>query len=164
LTWSPAGGAVSSYVIEAGSAPGRSDLASFSTGTTAASFFATSVPAGTYFVRVRAASVGGAGPPSNEVTAIVMPCVVPPPPGNLAASVSGSTVALTWTASSGATSYEIAAGSAPGADDILVSDLGSAATSLTAANVSANTYFVRLRSKNACGVGPPSNETIVIVR
>ena len=56
------GDPVQTYVIEAGSAPGAADLASFSTGSTATTFEAAGVPAGTYYLRVRANNGGGSGP------------------------------------------------------------------------------------------------------
>lgn len=69
LTWAaPLDGAFpTTYVIEAGSSSGRSDLANFSTDSTATSFTATGVGPGTYFVRVLAGNNTGAGAPSNEV-------------------------------------------------------------------------------------------------
>jgi hypothetical protein len=90
---------------------------------------------------VRAADAGGVGPPSNEVPVVVAPtcAVAPAAPSNLVTSVSGSTVKLTWTAGAGATSYLLLVGSTAGGSDILVSSLDSAATSLTAVNVGANT-------------------------
>jgi predicted phage tail protein len=73
LTWNAPIGtcAPTSYVVEAGSSSGASNLANFSTGSTATAFSASGVGAGTYYVRVRAANGSGAGGPSNEVTLIV---------------------------------------------------------------------------------------------
>jgi hypothetical protein len=167
LTWSPpAAAAVTAYIVEAGSAPGAADLANFSTNNPATSFTAFGVGPGTYFARVRAANLAAVSPPSNEVPVVVgSTCAAAPgAPGSLATAVSGSTVTLTWTPGARATSYLLAVGSRPGGSDILQTDLGSAATSLTAVNVGANTYFVRVRSRNACGVSASSNEAVVIVR
>jgi hypothetical protein len=167
LTWSaPAtGGPVTTYIIQAGSSPGESNLANFSTGSTATSFFATGVGSGSYFVRVRASNAGGTGAPSNEVLLLVgSPCGAPEAPSNLVASVSGSTVTLTWTPGAGALSYRLQVGSASGVTDLLDIDLGSTATTLTAFNVGPGTYFVRVRSTDACSQSAPSNEALVIIR
>ena len=59
------GGAPTAYQIEAGSAPGLADLAVVQVGTNRS--FSTPVPAGTYYVRVRAINGTGIGAPSNEV-------------------------------------------------------------------------------------------------
>lgn len=73
LIWAaPASGAPTSYVIVAGSAPGRSDLANFDTGSTALSYLATDVPAGSYYVRVFAKSSCGLSSASNEVLVFVI--------------------------------------------------------------------------------------------
>jgi hypothetical protein len=71
LTWTAPPGAVTAYVIEAGSAPGLTDMASFSTGNAATLFSATGVANGTYYVRVKAASAAGTSGASNEVTLTV---------------------------------------------------------------------------------------------
>ena len=75
LSWSaPAGGcAVTSYVMEAGSSPGASDLLQQDTGTTATSFSVSNVAAGTYYVRVRARNGNGDSGPSNEISGTVGP-------------------------------------------------------------------------------------------
>ena len=67
LRWSPPsrGTAATGYVLEAGSAPGLSNLATLNVGNVTA--FTTAVAPGTYYVRVRAVNARGASPPSNEV-------------------------------------------------------------------------------------------------
>ena len=56
-----------SYVIQAGSAPGLSDLADRDTMNPALSFVATNVQNGTYYVRLRGKNRCGTSGPSNEV-------------------------------------------------------------------------------------------------
>ena len=80
------------------------------------------------------------------------------------ASVSGSTVTLAWAAGAGATSYGLQAGSGPGLSNPFDQDLVSPATSFTATNVGAGTYFVRVRSINTCSVSAASNEALIIIR
>jgi hypothetical protein len=76
----------------------------------------------------------------------------------------GGSVSFVWTTPSGNPStYVIEAGSAPGLTNLVNSDLGSAATTLTATGVAAGTYYVRVRAKNSCGVGPASNEIVVSI-
>ncbi len=66
LRWNaPTGPAPTGYLIEAGTAPGLSNLARAEVGT--ATTFSTPIPAGTYYVRVRAVGARGPGLPSNEV-------------------------------------------------------------------------------------------------
>src|SRR5207245_8447562 len=72
LTWSaPAGGcAPTSYVLQAGSSVGSSNLANSTVGN-ATSYVATGVANGTYYVRVRAANEYGQSAASNEFTLVV---------------------------------------------------------------------------------------------
>jgi fibronectin type III domain protein len=165
-----AGSPPTSYVIQASSQPGGPpNLANITTGNTLTTAIATSVPPGTYFVRILAANDAGVGVPSNEVSLIVLgslPCVgAPTPPTNLVALINGSTVTLGWTISTGqATSYVVEAGSAPGATDIGVFDTGSSAGGATFAGVPPGTFFVRVRAKNTCGTSGQSNEVTAVVR
>ncbi len=166
LTWvAPSGGdAPSSYVVEAGSAAGRRDLADFDTGNATASLIADGVPAGTYFVRVRAKNAAGVSGESNEVVVTVSgtSCATAPgAPSGLSSLVAGSSLTLTWTAPSGAcapTSYSIEAGSTSGLSNLAVVNTGSSATSFSASGIGAGTYFVRLRAANANGQSGASNE------
>jgi len=171
LTWMPSVGgcAPTAYLLQAGSAPGQGDLANSSTGTTATSYVAQDVGAGTYYVRIRAVNAYGTSGPSNESILIVGTggCTSPPnPPGGLVTSASGTTVTLTWTAPVGGcapTAYLLQAGSAPGLSDLANSNTGTMATSYVAQGVGASTYYVRIRTVNAYGTSGPSNESILVV-
>ena len=90
--------------------------------------------------------------------------VTTPGPTNLAYTLSGSPLTLTWAAGTGASSYQLQAGSSSGRVDLADRDLLSPATSLVAPNVGVGTYFVRVRSNNSCGQSAPSNEVVVIIR
>jgi len=171
LTWqaSGSGDPATSYVIDAGSSSGLSDIVSFDTGSTATSFAATAVPAGRYFVRVRARNAAGSGLASNEVIVIVgaAPCATAPgPPTGLAGNVAGATVTLTWTAPAGTcptTSYIIEAGASTGLANLASLSTGTPATTFTTASVPNGTYFVRVRAGNAGGASAPSNEIVLTV-
>jgi pimeloyl-ACP methyl ester carboxylesterase len=158
------GGSVSSYVIEAGSSSGASDLASVDTGGTQTQFVASNIAPGTYYVRVRAKNAAGLGPPSNEIVLTFGQSCPIGAPSNLRAIVSGSLVTLSWATPVGSTpaSYVLEAGSGPGLSNVVVADLPNS-TTLTATGVAAGNYFVRVRSRNTCGVSSPSNEVTVTV-
>jgi hypothetical protein len=170
MRWDVGSGSASSFVIEAGSAPGARDLANFSTNNSATEFHTSGVGAGVYYFRVRAANDVAVSAPSNEVQVTVgshsSVCSGPPQaPGGLATTVTGQTVALVGGAAGGGpTSYVLEAGSAPGSTNLVNSDLGGSATSMTATGVGGGRYFVRVRARNACGTSGPSNEATVIVR
>src|SRR6185436_11497804 len=168
IRWSaPASGTPTSYVLEAGSATGLSNLANFNTGSASTSFSTSGVANGTYFVRVKAVNASGTSAASNEATLVVGPAAcagAPGAPGGLTiVGNSGGTVVLSWTAASGSPStYIVEAGSAPGASNVATIDLGGTATTLTA-SAPRGTYFVRIRGRNACGTGAASNEVTVVV-
>lgn len=67
LRWNAptSGSAPTGYILEAGSAPGLSNLATLTIGNQTT--FSTTAPPGTYYVRVRAINARGAGNPSNEI-------------------------------------------------------------------------------------------------
>lgn len=166
LDWTAIAEPVISHQLEAGSGPGLSDLAIFNTGTSAATVTVNNVPAGVYYARVRAVGPDNLpGPASNEIIVRVGACGGPPgPPANLTSRVTGNQVTLTWTASGGdaAASSVVEAGSSPGQSNVIVFDTGSVNPTLTAAAPN-GVYYVRVRARNACGLGPASNEVVVSV-
>jgi hypothetical protein len=158
-----------SYVIEAGSVSGAIDQANANIGNYT-SYTASPVPAGVYFVRIRAFGGGALSAASNEVIVSVGHqrnwCVgATLPPGGLAFSVNGHDVTLRWAHVGGGapSSYVIEAGSFEGGSNLANFDTLTTATSFFAPGVGSGTYFVRVRAKNACGVGMGSNEIVVKV-
>ena len=171
LTWSaPASGdAVTSYAIEAGSAPGLANLANFVTGSTATNFSAGGVGNGTYYVRVRAQNAGGTSAASNESVLVVGAttgcATAPTAPSGLVITTSGSTVTLGWSAAAGGcppTSYLLQAGSSVGQSNLANSNVGNT-TSYVATGVGNGTYYVRVRATNAYGQSAASNEFTLVV-
>lgn len=160
LTWIQPSGSPTTYVVEAGSGPGLANLANIATGSTTPAFATTAVPPGNYFVRVRARNAAGTSVPSNEVIVTVgTPCQLPAAPQGLTASVLGTSVTLEWTGAGG--SIQLEAGSAPGRADLFNGDVGTATTVTPTAPT--GFYFVRVRERNACGFGPPSDDIVVSV-
>jgi glucose/arabinose dehydrogenase len=84
-------------------------------------------------------------------------------PQNLAATVIGQTVTLSWVAPVGGSigAYQLEAGSSAGAANLAIAT--TAATAMTFSNVPAGTYYVRVRGTGPSGPGSPSNEVIVVV-
>ena len=159
LSWTPVAGA-SAYVLDAGSVPGASNLASIRL---AAPGFSTTVPAGRYWLRVRALNAWGEGAPSPEAELVVDGSLsAPGAPEHLQASVVNGSVTLSWTPA--------ATGSLPdafvveaGADLATLATVArTSATTLSVSGAPAGRYLVRVRATNAAGtsaVGP----TITVV-
>jgi len=146
-----------SYVLEAGTTPGASDVATVPVGNVTR--FEANVPSGTYYVRVRAVNDYGDSEPTEDLM-LVAPGA-PGAPRSLTSTGTGA-VNLRWTASSGAapTGYLIEAGTAPGRADLGVLQVGNV-TSFTAPAPPPGTYYVRVRAINGRGAGQTSNEVVV---
>ena len=146
------------YVLEAGTAPGESNVATLNVGNTTA--FTTEVPSGTYYVRIRAQNAEGDSDPSQEIE-VRLPGTPPRPTGLVSMSASG-VVDLRWTASAGGyapTGYIVEAGSGPGLSDLAILQVGNVTRFTTTAPP--GVYYVRVRSINSRGTSLPSNEIVV---
>ena len=115
-----------------------------------------------YYFRLTAVNRVGAGPPSNEVSAV--PLTVPGAPTGLTATPGDSRVTLSWAepASGGAaiTGYNVFAGTRPGGENRTpVNGSLVTATSYTATGLTnGTTYYFRVIAVNAAGQGPLSAE------
>ena len=167
ISWTaPNGGAlVSGYAIDAGTTSGASNLAANTPLGNVLQVTTPPLPAGPYFVRVKATNQFGAGPVSTEVMFSVGAAAVPGPPTNVVATVSGTTLNLSWgaPASGGtATDYLVDAGSNSGASNI-AAGVAVGSQLAVAAAVPAGQYFIRVRARNALGTSQPSSEVVAQV-
>lgn len=163
LAWDAPPELIDGYILEAGSRPGGTDLATLPL--SAARFVSPPLPPGTYFVRVRARNGAGPGPPTADARIEVPIPVVPGPPRSVTASIIGSTVTLAWeppAVSTGGLGYVIEAGTSAGATNIAATSVGGART-WSVGGVPTGIYFVRVRARGEAGTGPASNEVRVVV-
>ena len=167
IAWTPAttgGGAVQRYVIDAGTAPGVYNLGGLVVNAPATTTAAGNVPAGTYYLRVRAQNPLGTSGPSPETSVTVGACVPPGPPASLTVSANDTNVLLQWTppASGVVQGYLVAAGSAPGLANLASIAVPATPTAFSAA-APYGQYYVRVHATNVCGVGAPSSEMLLSV-
>jgi hypothetical protein len=158
--WVPpqAGPTPTGYVLEGGVTAGQT-LAAIPLGPEPSVTLA--MPAGRFFVRIRATAGGVAGAASTETTAVVGVPALPSSPTQLLAAVSGDAVNLTWSNS--------LAGGAPSTLVLGVTGSASAAIplgmteSFSAVGVPPGSYNLSLSAQNAAGASGPSNAVTVNV-
>jgi fibronectin type 3 domain-containing protein len=110
-----------------------------------------------YFYVVSASNAAGSSANSSEVSATpTAPQQAPPAPTNLMATGGNAQVALTWSASTGATSYTVKRSTTSGAETMLASATTTAYTDSTAKN--GTKYFYVVSATNATGESANSNE------
>ena len=162
LTWNAsASGAPTSYTIYRGTASdGEATAPVGTTNGSTTTFTDSGLKDGTtYYYNVAANNAVGVSPDSNEVT--VAPAkagTAPPTPAGLAATAGNGSVALTWTASSGATSYSIYRGTAPGAEAATAIGTATSPAFADAGLVNGTTYYYKVTASNAAGTSGKSNE------
>ena len=170
ILWRAPGGAMpDGFRLEAGSAPGLTDLAVVNIPWNPQQgvdghFAAAGVAPGVYYVRVRGVYGRTVTAASGEVMMRVSTsgCPLPNAPRTIHATVAGEVVTLNWDVPSGSepAGYVIEAGSTPGAPNLAIITLDSTSVSVTAPP---GRYFVRLRSMGLCGASEPSPEVVVTV-
>jgi hypothetical protein len=153
---------VTGHLLRVGSRSESSDLVILPVGS--GTSVTVDAPAGAFFVTLAAVNDCGVSAASPEEVIIVGNPVVPPTaPFELQSALAGRTLTLSWAAPSvgtGPFTYVIEAGSAPGQSNIAVVPVGS--TSVVA-TVGPGIYYVRVRAVGPGGMGPGSNEVVVVV-
>jgi hypothetical protein len=153
LTWNPSANSPTQYTLLAGFAPGQT-VASFALSGATTSFQASAGP-GTYFVRLVASNADGSSAPSNEVT-VVIGCG-PGAVRNLRSMQKGAELFLFWLPASGATSYALQAGFAPGQTAVQF-NVPSNTLNVT---VPTGAYYARVIPTNGCGSGAATPDMLV---
>lgn len=165
FSWTLPDALVSSYALVAESAPGLNDIATIAVaGGSDAHTHASAIPAGTYYVRLRATNACGASAFTPALRLTVGGGGTPSAPYDLRLWGSPSVNrTLTWTAPAGTvTGYVLEAGTGPGLADLAAVPLGPVA-SFAIPPVPAGAYHLRVRAVNAAGTGPPSADVVLHV-
>lgn len=161
MSWGATASATS-YIVQIGRAAG--DASVYTTEVTTTSI-AGPIPAGTYYWRVIAKNAAGAGATSADASFSVGsgPSAPPAAPSGFTASVSGSTVSVSFVPGAGgnATSYALEAGPTPGS--ALYGAVMLTQTSAAIPNVPNGTYYLRVRAVGPGGTSAPTADVPVTV-
>jgi fibronectin type 3 domain-containing protein len=158
LTWTASSGATS-YNIYRATTSGGEGSTPIVTGVTNASYTNTGLTNGTtYFFQVTAVNSAGESGKSNEASATPQ-LTIPSAPTNLNATAGNGQVSLTWTASSGAKSYNLYRATSSGGEGNTPLVTGLTGTSYTNTGLTnGTTYFYQLTAVNTAGESGKSNE------
>ncbi|MGO9096715.1 MAG: LamG-like jellyroll fold domain-containing protein [Bryobacteraceae bacterium] len=155
LSWSASTGATSYNVYRSTTSGGEGPTA-YATGITSPTYTNTGLTNGTkYYYTVAAVNAGGTSAQSTEVSATTMPA----PPTGLTATAGNAQVVLSWTASSGATSYNVYRATTSGGEGTTALVTGIAATTYTNTGLTSGTkYYYTVAAVNAGGTSAQSSE------
>ncbi len=107
LTWTAPAGATS-YNLYRSNTSGAEGTTSYKSGVTSPYTDTGLTNGSTYYYKVTALDAVGEGAPSNEVSVTpTLPPAVPAAPGNVSAAGGPGTVTVSWSAATGATSYNV---------------------------------------------------------
>jgi fibronectin type 3 domain-containing protein/O-glycosyl hydrolase len=162
LTWTASSGATS-YNIYRSTTSGGEGSTPYKTGVTSATFTDTGLTNGTtYYYQITAVSSGGESGKSSEVSAAPKAAAgFPAAPTGVSATAGNGQVVLTWTASSGATSYNIYRSTTSGGEGSTPYKSGVTATSFTDAGLTnGTTYYYQVTAVNSTGEGAKSSEVL----
>jgi hypothetical protein len=158
LSWGASAGATS-YNVYRGSSAGNEGTTPIATGITSTSYVDSTVTNGTtYYYKVAAVDGSGTSGSSNEVSAEPVSGLAAAPTG-LTASAGNAQVSLSWTASTGATSYNVYRGTLPNQEN--ATPIATAITTTTYLDTTVNngpTFYYKVAAVNSAGTSALSAE------
>ena len=165
LNWSAVSGATM-YNIYQGTASGSESATAVQTGVVSTTINITGLTAGTtYYFLVRAVAASTVSGASNETSATPQAPQPPPPPppppapANLTATAGIGKVSLSWSAVSGAISYNVYQGTASGSESATAVQTGIVSTTVDITGLTGGTtYYFVVKAVAANGVSKASNE------
>ncbi len=157
LTWTAPAGATS-YNVYQGTTAGGESATPIATGIVTTSYTVPDLTNGsTYYFVVAAVNSLGTGVNSNEAS--VIPAGPPVAPVGLTATAGGSQAALSWTAVTGAASYNVYQGTAAGGENATPIATGITAATYTVTGLTDGTaYYFTVAAVNSSGASGFSNE------
>jgi hypothetical protein len=163
LAWRPAatGPSPAGFVVEGAPATGGAFVPVARTD--GPPFVITRAPIGSWRVRVRGATAGGVGPPSNETVVTATACSTPPGrPQNPWVLFTQPSVTVRWSApaTGSVETYVLEMGSRLGAADLGRVSVAGDRLSITHPSFFGR-VFVRIRARNACGESAPTSDVSV---
>jgi cellulose 1,4-beta-cellobiosidase len=157
LSWSASTGATSYNVYRSTKSGGEGSTA-YATGITSPTYTNTGLTNGTkYYYAVAAVNAGGTSAQSTEVSAT--PIAPPAAPTGLTAKAGNAQVVLSWTASSGGTSYNVYRATTSRGEGTTALVTGITATTYTNTGLTNGTkYYYTVAAVNAGGTSAQSSE------
>jgi len=157
LSWT-AGATATSYSIFRGTTSFGQSATPVATGVVGTTYTDTGLTNGvTYFYRVAAFNGGGNSAESNQAS--TKPIAPPAIPTGLTATAGTGSVTLNWTASAGATSYNVYRGTVSGGESATPIAMGVAGTTYTDTGLThGTTYYYRVAAFNAGGNSAEGNQ------
>jgi fibronectin type 3 domain-containing protein len=154
LTWSASTGATSYHVKRSTTSGAETQVSAPTTN----NFTDSTVTNGTkYFYEVSAVNSIGESANSNEINATpAAPQTAPPSPANLQGTAGNAQVALTWSPSTGATTYHVKRSTTSGAESQIAAPATNNFTDTTVTN--GTKYFYEISAVNSTGESANSNE------
>jgi hypothetical protein len=158
LSWTASTGATS-YNVYRGTTSGGEGATPIATGITTTSYPDTGLTNGQeYFYEVAAVNSAGTSAMSNEASA-TPEAPAPPAPTGLTATAGTASVSLSWTASTGATSYNVYRGTTAGGESATPIATGITTTAYPDTGLTnGQIYYYEVAAVNSAGTSPMSNE------
>jgi len=154
LQWTDSAGATS-YSLYQGSSSGGELATPIATGITGTSYSVSGLtPGQAYFFNVVAVDAGGNTVASNEATTTVLAAA----PTALSATAGNGSVTLNWSASTGASSYNIYQGTSAGGEGSGAATSATTTSTTISGLTNGQTYFFKVAAADAGGVSAQSNE------